>query len=173
MKLLMHICCANCALYPLTIMKQKRVDIKGLWFNPNIHPHIEYKNRLDAVEKLEGLWSIDVKYIDCHNLKDHFSNALAQANSNEGNRCEYCYMVRLKETARIARDIKADAFTTTLLVSPYQKFDIITKVGRIMQTQYSVEFYIEDFRKGFNEGKKMSKGLNLYRQKYCGCKYSF
>lgn len=168
----MHICCANCALYPIATVRQKKVDISGLWFNPNIYPAVEYKNRLNAVKKLEELWNINVKYTDCYGLNDYFNNDLIQISSNEGNRCKYCYMIRLEKTALVAKDMNFDAFTTTLLVSPYQKFDTIVEIGRIMQNQYSVEFYIEDFRKGFNEGKKMSRELNLYRQKYCGCRYS-
>ncbi|MCL5063017.1 MAG: epoxyqueuosine reductase QueH, partial [Nitrospiraceae bacterium] len=86
--------------------------------------------------------------------------------------CEYCYTVRLEETAKKAREINADAFTTSLLVSPYQKFDMIIDIGRMMQDRYSIEFYFEDYRKGFNDGRRMSKELELYRQKYCGCIYS-
>ncbi|MDI6729388.1 MAG: epoxyqueuosine reductase QueH [Thermodesulfovibrionales bacterium] len=168
MKLLMHICCANCALYPLTVIKQRDIDVKGLWFNPNIHPLTEYKSRLDALKKLETLWNLNIEYVDYYGLKEYLRNVVG----NEDNRCEYCYSVRLEETAKRARDINADAFTTSLLVSPYQKFDMIIDIGRMMQERYSVEFFIEDFRNGFNEGRRMSKELELYRQKYCGCIYS-
>jgi predicted adenine nucleotide alpha hydrolase (AANH) superfamily ATPase len=168
MKLLMHICCANCALYPVSTLKDRGIEIKGLWFNPNIHPFTEYKSRLDALKKLEALWNLNVEYINYYGLKEYLRNVVG----NEDNRCEYCYSVRLEETAKKAREINADAFTTSLLVSPYQKFDMIIDIGRIMQNRYSVEFFIEDFREGFNKGRKMSKELELYRQKYCGCIYS-
>lgn len=168
MKLLMHICCANCALYPLTVIRQKGIDVKGLWFNPNIHPYTEYKSRLDALKKLEALWGLNVEYIDYYGLKEYLRNVVG----NEDNRCEYCYTVRLEETAKKAGEINADAFTTSLLVSPYQKFDMIIDIGRMMQDRYSIEFYFEDYRKGFNDGRRMSKELELYRQKYCGCIYS-
>lgn len=180
MKLLMHICCANCALYPLTVIKQRGIDVNGLWFNPNIHPYTEYKNRLDAVRKLESICNSDniilptgrgdfqIEYIDYYGLKEYLRNVVG----NEENRCEYCYTVRLERTAKRAKEINADAFTTSLLVSPYQKFDMIVDIGKMMQERYSIEFYIEDFRKGFNKGRRMSKELELYRQKYCGCIYS-
>ena len=64
MKLLMHICCSNCALYPVTVLRDRGINVNGLWFNPNIHPFTEYQNRLDSLKKLETLWSIEVKYID-------------------------------------------------------------------------------------------------------------
>ena len=92
--------------------------------------------------------------------------------NNEDRRCEYCYSVRLEQTALRARYMNVDAFTTSLLVSPYQKFDMIIDIGRMMQEKYSVEFYIEDFRKGFGEGRRIARELELYRQKYCGCIYS-
>jgi predicted adenine nucleotide alpha hydrolase (AANH) superfamily ATPase len=152
----------------LTVVRQRGIDVKGLWFNPNIHPYTEYKNRFEALKKLHGLWNLDIEYVDYYGLKEYLRNVVG----NEDNRCEYCYTVRLEETAKKARDINADAFTTSLLVSPYQKFDMIIDIGRMMQERYSVEFFIEDFRGGFNECRRMSKELDFYRQKYCGCIYS-
>ncbi|BCB96919.1 hypothetical protein JZK55_18410 [Dissulfurispira thermophila] len=144
------------------------IDVTGLWFNPNIHPYTEYKSRLNALKKLEILWDLSVEYIDYYGLKEYLRNVVG----NEDNRCEYCYSIRLEETAKRAREINADAFTTSLMVSPYQKFDMIIDIGRVMQERYSVEFFVEDFRKGFNDGRRMSRELGLYRQKYCGCIYS-
>lgn len=168
MNLLMHICCAPCAVYPLTDIKRNGIDVTGLWFNPNIHPYTEYKNRRDALKELQRLWNLDVEYTDYYGLKEYLRNVVG----SEDNRCEYCYSVRLEETAKKAKEMKADAFTTSLLVSPYQKFGMIMDIGREMQEKYSVEFYGEDFRNGFTEGRKMSKEMGLYRQKYCGCIYS-
>jgi predicted adenine nucleotide alpha hydrolase (AANH) superfamily ATPase len=168
MKLLMHICCAPCSLYPLTVVRDRGIDVEGLWFNPNIHPYAEYKKRLETLKKLEGLWSLNVEYVDYYGLKEYLRNVVG----NEDNRCEYCYSVRLEETAKKAKEINADAFTTSLLVSPFQKFDAIINIGRLMQDKYGVEFYAEDFRSGFNEGRRFSRELELYRQKYCGCIYS-
>ena len=168
MKLLMHICCANCALYPTTVLRDRGITLKGFWYNPNIHPYTEYKKRLDSLQRLQSLWNLDVEYEDFYGLKEY----LRHVAGNEDSRCEYCYAVRLEKTARKAQEIKADAFTSSLLVSPYQKFDMIMDIGRLMQEKYSVEFYGEDFRKGFAQGRKMSRELQLYRQKYCGCVYS-
>lgn len=182
----MHICCANCSIYPLKSLKEDGHTLTGFWFNPNIHPYIEYKHRLDAVKKLEALWNsedtnphirhlekrsqggLKIEYIDYYGLKEYLRNVVG----NEAKRCEYCYTVRLKETAKRAKDINADAFTTTLLVSPYQKFDMIVEIGRALQDKYSVEFYMDDLRKGFYKGKRIAKTLGLYQQQYCGCVYS-
>lgn len=149
-------------------MRDRGIDVKGLWFNPNIHPYAEYKNRLESLKKLEGLWQIDLEYVDYYGLKEYLRNVVG----NEDSRCEYCYSVRLEKTAKKAIEINADAFSTSLLVSPYQKFNVIIDIGKMMQDKYSVEFYAEDFRRGFNESRRLSKELELYRQKYCGCIYS-
>jgi predicted adenine nucleotide alpha hydrolase (AANH) superfamily ATPase len=168
MRLLMHICCAPCSLYLLSVVKERGIETSGLWFNPNIHPFTEYKNRFDSVKKLESLWNLNIEYKDEYGLKEFLRNVVGK----EDNRCEYCYTTRLEETARKAKEANADAFATSLLVSPYQKFDMITDIGRTLQEKYSVEFFMEDFRKGFGEGRKMSREMGLYRQKYCGCIYS-
>lgn len=168
MKLLMHICCANCAIYPLNQIKNKGIDVEGFWFNPNIHPFTEYKNRLDALKNLQALWDLKVFYEDSYGLKEFLRNVV----DKEDERCFYCYRVRLEKTAIRAKEINADAFTTSLLVSPFQKFDAIIDIGNMIERRYSIHFYIEDFRKGYAEGRRISKELGLYRQKYCGCIYS-
>ncbi len=168
MKILMHTCCANCSIYPLTVMTQKGAIIKCLWFNPNIHPYSEYKNRLDAMKRLHELWNLNIEYIDDYGLIEFIRNV----GGNEDNRCEYCYRVRLEQTAKTAASQSFEAFTTSLLVSPYQKFDMIIDIGKTAGEKYSVEFYIEDFRTGFNSSWRMGRQLNLYNQKYCGCIYS-
>ncbi|HEX8949856.1 MAG TPA: epoxyqueuosine reductase QueH [Dissulfurispiraceae bacterium] len=168
MKLLMHMCCANCALYPVRTLRERGLAVEGLWFNPNIHPFTEYRSRLEALRKLQSLWDLPVEYIDHYGLKEYLRNVVGR----EDGRCEYCYTVRLETTAVKAKEAKADAFTTSLLVSPYQKFDMIVEIGKALQEKYSVEFFTEDFRGGYREGRRMSKELDLYRQKYCGCIYS-
>ncbi|MBI4654757.1 MAG: epoxyqueuosine reductase QueH [Nitrospirae bacterium] len=168
MKLLMHICCSNCATYPISKLLERGIALTSLWFNPNIHPFTEYKNRMDSLKRLEGIWGLNVEYIDYYGLKEYLRNVAG----NEERRCEYCYTTRLEKVAQRAKEINADVFTTSLLASPYQKLDMIIDIGKLMQEKYSVEFYIEDFRKGFNEARRLSRELELYRQKYCGCVYS-
>ena len=87
-------------------------------------------------------------------------------------RCRYCYESRMEVAARTAKENGFDAFTTTLLVSPYQKHEIIREVGEQMAKKYGVEFYYRDFREGFREGQNIARELELYMQKYCGCIYS-
>lgn len=164
----MHICCANCGLYPVKHLSARGIDIKGLWFNPNIHPEDEYDKRLDALKTLQGLWGLDIEYHETSGPEDFFS---AVENHN-GLRCEACYGMRLAETAATAKKMGLDGFTTTMLVSPYQRFDMMVDIGRRLEREYSVPFFVEDLRPGWNEGVRLSKELGLYRQKYCGCVFS-
>lgn len=175
MKLLMHICCANCSLYPIKKLFSEGIDVKGLWLNPNIHPYTEYQMRLESVQKIQKLWNLDIEYIDHYGLKE-FIRAVVDSvrvdSDRKDERCAICYSMRLEETARTAKKMGLDGFTTSLLVSPYQKFDMIIKLGEEMGKRYSIPFYFEDFREGWKTGINLSKELGLYRQKYCGCIYS-
>jgi predicted adenine nucleotide alpha hydrolase (AANH) superfamily ATPase len=168
MKLLIHICCANCGTYPINALASRGIGLKGLWFNPNIHPEEEYVKRLRALRTLQGLWGLDIHYMDRYGLEE-FNNALE---GHDGIRCEACYRMRLRETASAAGKMGLDAFTTTLLVSPFQKFDLILKVGRETEREFSIPFFFEDFRGGYREGLGIAGELGLYRQNYCGCLYS-
>jgi predicted adenine nucleotide alpha hydrolase (AANH) superfamily ATPase len=164
----MHICCANCGLFPIKELTSRGLQIRGLWFNPNIHHEDEYQRRLNALRTLEGLWDLDVRYIDRYGFEE-FRKALE---GHRGIRCEICYRMRLKETAATAREMGLDGFTTTLLVSPYQKHDLILRTGREMEKEYSIPFLYEDFRPLYKKALALSRELGLYRQNYCGCVYS-
>lgn len=168
MKLLMHICCSNCSIYPLETFLCKGIDIKGIWYNPNIHPYLEYSSRLESLKKLHKIWNLDIEYIDDYSLDDFLRAVVNQGD----NRCSVCYSMRLDKTAETAKRMNFDSFTTSLLASPYQKFDIILKTGQEAAKKHGIRFYSEDFRKGWNISGELSRELGLYRQKYCGCIYS-
>ncbi len=144
------------------------IDVRGLWFNPNIHPLPEYEERLSSMERLQKIWSFDVEYIDHYGLDD-FVGAIGDPKDN---RCVRCYAMRLEKTAETARKMGLDGFTTSLLVSPYQQFDAIVSIGSEIGKRHSIPFHIEDFRVGYRDSIPLSKELGLYRQKYCGCIFS-
>lgn len=168
MKLLMHICCSTCCLYPLQTLLSRNIDVRGFWLNPNIHPYTEYALRLESLRRLQIEWNLDMEYADNYGLKE-FVRAVVH---DEENRCSVCYTMRLEATAGTAKRMGLDGFTTSLLVSPYQKFDMIMRIGNEAAKKYAIPFFAEDFRPGWKEGMKKSKAFGLYRQKYCGCIYS-
>lgn len=167
-KLLMHICCANCSIYPLQNLLEQGFLIRGYWINPNIHPYLEYKSRLESVHKLQELMDLDIEYDDHYGLREFLRRVL----HDEENRCAYCYAMRMEQTAQTAQKMGLDGFTTTLLVSPYQKFDMIKDIGNELGKRYAIEFYCADFRPGWKKTMQQSKEFGLYRQKYCGCIFS-
>jgi len=168
-KILLHICCAPCALYPLETLKGKGYDVQGLWYNPNIHLYQEYCRRRDSLQDYAVRTNLPVIYNDEYGLRE-FIRTIGR--DEEEDRCLACYRLRLQRAAGIARQGKFDSFTTTLLSSPHQKHKLIRKIGEQAAKKVGVEFHYEDFREGNKESIRLSKEIGLYRQQYCGCIYS-
>ena len=169
MKLLLHTCCAPCSVYCIDELKCEDIEPTIYWYNPNIHPYKEYKARRDCLK--EYTKSINVKAIfeEEYGLKEFCKNVV----SDLENRCSnYCYRVRLEQTAKYAKENGYDAFSTTLLVSPYQKHEALKEIGEELAKKYGIEFIYRDFRIGFREGQNKAREIGLYMQKYCGCIFS-
>jgi predicted adenine nucleotide alpha hydrolase (AANH) superfamily ATPase len=95
-----------------------------------------------------------------------------QVVGHESDRCRYCFRLRLSRTADIAREKGFDAFTTTLLISPHQKHDLLREIGNEVSGEKGVDFLYTDLRKRYSESRHITRPLNIYRQQYCGCVYS-
>jgi hypothetical protein len=89
-----------------------------------------------------------------------------------GDRCENCYRLRLGETAKYAKNNGFDSFSTTILISPYQKHELVRKVGEELSKSYGIIFFYRDFRADYKSSIVASKQMRMYRQKYCGCSKS-
>jgi epoxyqueuosine reductase len=168
MKILLHLCCANCAIYPLQELRERGDGAEGFFFNPNIHPYQEYRRRLDTVHQFAERAKLTLHLHDAYLLEDF----LAAVAGNPRQRCSYCYRCRLEETAKRAVALGCDAFTSTLLYSRYQQHEQIKSIGLQLAEQYGLTFHYDDYRRGWQEGITQSKAMGLYRQQYCGCIYS-
>ena len=168
MKLLLHVCCGPCAAYPLSLLQREGVFVRGFFYNPNIHPFLEFRKRLTAVEKLAAAVGLDVDYHREYGLRDYLRAVVF----NEDKRCSLCYEMRLRAAAEQAKKTGADAFSTTLLYSRYQNHELIRRRAEELGAEYNIPFYYHDFRTGWQEGIDLSKEMDLYRQSYCGCIYS-
>ena len=168
MEIFFHICCAPCALYPYYRLKEEGFEPTGYFYNPNIHPYQEYRKRLDTVKEFAGRAGLEIVYRDGYDLDQY----LLRVAGKGAERCEHCYRMRLDAAAAAAKERGFRSFTTSLLYSKYQKHDVIVGVGREMAERHGIEFYYEDFRRGWREGIVESKAMGLYRQQYCGCIYS-
>ena len=169
MKLLLHTCCAPCSVYCIESLRNKNIDPTVYWYNPNIHPYMEYKARRDCLKEYTKSINIQAIFEEEYGLDEFCRNVIQDLE----NRCiNYCYPIRLEQTAKYAKENGYDTFSTTLLVSPYQKHDEIRRIGEKIATNYNLSFYYEDFRVGFREGQAKARELGLYMQKYCGCIFS-
>lgn len=168
MRILLHICCANCTITPLERLKEEGNEITGYFFNPNIHPYLEYQKRLEALKQYSERVGLHVVYRDEYLLEEFLKNVSQQVNE----RCQYCYEVRLEATASEAKKRGLDGFSTTLLQSAHQNHFKIKETGEHIAQAIGIPFYYEDFREGWRRGVEVSKAMGLYRQQYCGCIYS-
>ena len=168
MKILLHICCAPCAIYPIHRLQECGHKVIGAYYNSNIHPYTEYHKRLETLIAFAS--RIDLKLIISENYDmEGFIRAVA---FRESERCRYCYHDRLRTCAIIAKKGKFEAFSSTLLYSKYQKHDLIRSIGQAVSREIDIPFWYEDFRIGWHEGIEKSKAMGMYRQQYCGCIYS-
>jgi len=168
MRILLHICCANCAIYPLERMRERGDEVVGYFFNPNIHPYQEYQKRLESLRRYSEEVGLEVVYRDEYLLEEFLRNVSHRVEE----RCQYCYSIRLEATAREAEKNGFDQFSTTLLQSAQQNHLMIKETGERFAEEVRIPFYYEDFRQGWRKGVEVSKAMGLYRQQYCGCIYS-
>jgi len=170
MRLLLHICCGPCALYPIKkLLGTKFKEVTGFYYNPNIHPPSEYKKRKDALHDVEKELGLKVIYPP-YEIEEYFKKIVSKENTFE--RCRLCWELRLLGAARFAKENDFDSFTTTLLISPYQNHELVKEIGEDIAHKIRIEFYYEDFRKGFRASQEEAKKHDMYRQKYCGCVFS-
>lgn len=168
MKILLHTCCAPCSIYPVKFLRSEGMDVTGYYFNPNIHPYTEFIKRKEALEKYAAEIGMEMIFDPGYYLEE-FIRAAAY---REQQRCRACYSMRLDQAAREAKEGGYDCFSTTLLVSPYQKHELIEEIGRSAGDKHGVKFHYVDFRPGYREATALSREMGMYRQKYCGCIYS-
>lgn len=167
-KILLHTCCAPCATYTLEHLRKEGAEVSSFWFNPNIHPLEEHQKRLQTLRFFAQVKGLPVIETPVYEFEKYFRSVAGKKES----RCEHCLYLRLSRTAEAASQKGFKAFSTTLLISPYQMHELIKEIGEQAGREHSVEFYYEDLRTGYHESREMSQELNLYRQKYCGCIYS-
>ncbi len=168
MKILLHICCAPCSIYPVEVLREEGQEVEGFFFNPNIHPYLEYRKRLETLQDYAARAALKV-YFDEEYPMEEFLRVVA---FREKDRCRFCYEIRLARSAEAARRGGYDGFTTTLLYSRFQRHELVREVGESLAKRHGVAFVYRDFRKGWKEGIAASKAWGMYRQPYCGCLYS-
>jgi hypothetical protein len=129
---------------------------------------MEHQHRLKAMQSLAQEMNLPLIVVEGYDIIDYFRQVVG----HESERCQYCFRLRLSKTAETAYQTGFDAFTTTLLISPHQKHDLIQEIGNKLAGERGIDFLYADLRKRYSDSRRMTKPLNLYHQQYCGCVYS-
>ena len=173
-KILLHACCGICSSYPVFFLKDAGYDVVVHFYNPNIYPLEEYQKRLEAERILCG--HFDVELIEDEYNQDEFFDYVKgfEDEPEKGLRCDKCFELRLKRSAKIAKKLGIKNFTTSIVISPHKNFQKLSSIGETIAREYDLNFLSIDFKKkdGFLKTNKIANSLSLYRQNYCGCRFS-
>lgn len=175
--LFLHCCCAPCS---SAVLERLSSDFKitVFYYNPNITIEEEYKKRIEELKRFVGNYKSknEITFIEGeYNPKLFFEKTKGLEQEPEGGkRCFVCYNIRLLETAKLAKKLDFDYFTTTLSISPHKNVTWLNEIGEKLATEYKIGYLYADFKKkeGYKRSIVLSKEYNLYRQDYCGCNYS-
>lgn len=169
--LLLHACCAPCSLEPVRLLVDEGFEPTICWTNPNIQPAEEHERRLFELRR----WcaSEGIALIEAEEDTALWERAVAPVGAlDRERRCRACYGLRLAEACRVAEREGFDHVATTLAVSPYQLFDICNEVLERLCAARVLTPVIRDFRPWYPKATERSRDLGMYRQKYCGCRFS-
>lgn len=173
-KILLHACCGICSGYPISLLKDMGYTVVVYFYNPNIYPKEEYEKRLNAEKQLcehfnceliEGEYEPEVYYEFVKGLENE---------PEKGARCSKCFELRLSKSAKVAKSLGINEFTTSMVISPHKNYEKLTAIGEEIAQKENLTYISTNFRKhdGFLKTNQISKSLNLYRQNYCGCKFA-
>jgi hypothetical protein len=167
--LLVHICCGGCFDAALAGLREEfgpSLAVRGYFYNPNIHPLLEFRRRLKAVKVLNEALALPVEYEERYGL-ELFLQEIWQG--GQAGRCRRCYRARLLAAARRAAELECEAFTSTLCVSGHQEHGEIRQAAAAAGAAWGVEFLYRDLRVW---PARIPPRRGLYRQQYCGCVFS-
>ncbi|ULQ60578.1 epoxyqueuosine reductase QueH [Brucepastera parasyntrophica] len=175
--LLLHSCCAPCSSAVIAALSGF-FRITVFYYNPNIDSAEEYNKRAGEQERFLALMPSvhPIGFVDAlYTPEDYSEEAKAFAEEKEGGeRCTFCYSIRLKKTAEMAQKLHSDFFCSTLTTSPYKDAQRVNTIGSGLEKKFGVRWLWSDFKKkgGYQRSIELSKNYGLYRQSYCGCSYS-
>ncbi len=171
MKIVLHICCGVCAAGVVERLTREGHEVRGYFYNPNIHPREEYNRRLEVAQKVAQEFNFPLVVPPYLPQEWHQETVSLEGEPEGGKRCEVCFRLRLKQTFDYMKERGGDAFTTTLTVSPQKSAGMVNQVGGELGGE---RFLVRDFKKkeGFKRSMELAKKWALYRQHYCGCIYS-
>ena len=169
-RILLHACCGPCSLAPVGILKEAGYSISAVYINPNIQPPAEYDRRLRTLKGWAAIDGVPVHEGPCD--REAWERDVAKWGTNRPARCAACYRQRLEATALFAIQNGFECISTTLAVSPYQLFEVCGHELEQAADRHGLDFVWEDFRPHYAEATRRAKELGMYRQNFCGCRFS-
>lgn len=174
-KIILHACCAVCLAHSWVKLNELGYDnILVYFFNPNIFPYEELIRRQN--ELISFCKKKNYKFLIENETSDNWRNYIKglECEPEKGTRCNLCFEYRLLNTAKKAKELKFNEFTTTLSISPHKISKNIFSIGDNIAKKFNLNFLKIDFKKenGFFKTNLIAKENNLYRQTYCGCEFS-
>jgi predicted adenine nucleotide alpha hydrolase (AANH) superfamily ATPase len=172
-KVLLHVCCAPCSTHAVERLKEKH-EVVLFYSDSNIDPKEEYEKRLGEARKIAKNYEIIL-------VEDGYDNAAwlewvkgLEAEPERGKRCPRCFEFNLARAADYAKKNGFGFFTTTLTISPHKDSKIIFGIGKKLADERGIRFLEIDFKKqdGFKKSLVLSEKHGIYRQGYCGCRFS-
>lgn len=173
--LLLLSCCAPCSAGVIKKLAKEKRHFSVLFFNPNIAPFEEYQRRLEANKKVCEYFGVN--FIELPYNHDEWLKNIAKGFEHEperGARCKRCFLYRLRQAAKYAKENGFDTFSSVLGISRYKDLESVNSSAETAQKEFDISYDFTNWRKnsGEQEGLKTVKELNLYIQKYCGCEFS-
>ena len=172
-RFLLHTCCAPCGIAVIDELR-KSYDLWVLFYNPNIHPEGEYLKRKQEVVRLCEEWGVPM--IDEDYDVAAWDDAVRGLESEPegGKRCAACFRFRLFRVAKIASELGFPIFGTTLSSGRNKSAAIIDPIAQEAAEAFGIRYLAEDWKKGGRQeiARKLVCDRNIYRQDYCGCRYS-
>ncbi len=172
-KFLLHVCCAPCSIVVIDELRGA-YELSVLFFNPNIHPEEEYLKRKAAVVRLCQEWGVPM--IDEDYMPGEWDESVRglEAEPEGGLRCRACFAFRLLRAAAVASERGISLYGTTLTTGRNKRAIIINPIGEAAGAHHGIRYYPEDWKKGGREerSRTLVRERGIYRQNYCGCRYS-
>ena len=169
--LLLHACCGPCSLEPLELLRAEGFEPTICWTNPNIQPVAEHDRRLEVLlDWARNVAHVRVIVAGCDRAA--WERGPARFSTDRERRCRACYALRLAEACRVAGREGFSHLATTLAVSPYQLFETCNEVLEKLCAAHGLTPVVRDFRPYYPEATRLSRELGMYRQNYCGCRFS-
>ena len=175
LKILFHTCCSPCACEPIEELRNQGFEVTLFFDNPNIQPKEEYDARLLELKKyLQTIPRVEI-IEGAYDVLDWLKAIKGlESEPERGKRCDVCYDLRLRRTAKKAKELGYEYFGSSLSISPHKKADKISELGQKIAKEYGLKFLDRDWKKmgGFQRACEIAKEHAFYRQNYCGCVFS-